>query len=873
VAERLGGEPKTELWYIAYASPGARLYLGLRSDVKRLQFERKIADGSAADGLHTVRVRAGDATLIPAGRVHTIGPGNVVFEIQENSDTTYRLFDWNRLGPDGKPRPLHVDQAVAAIDFEDVEPALIPADFQDRSDARVRRLADTPAFTIEENQVPADFEFQFREADRPSIVCVVTGTLRILHPPSGTDLTLTPGQFCLVPASVNDATLRAEAQSTFLLAQPGTEAPASSESAAQTERQIAPAWQAYEARRKMHRSLAGHEEPRRMQRLKRKLAKRLIYSPFLRMLVLKFWFRTAILFLLAIGLVLLVLLPPVWRTTPPGVMPIVRISLLDRLQARMLERTAERATAEKRLADAAEAWRSAFGNNMGSAPITRGLIRNVIEQDQPDRNELRSAYHAVPWLLRLTRTNQPDLELSVQFFDKYLMHDRVYDMLAPITNGLSSYLGVALAKAAFFESRLDEFARYWEGLSRQQQGDPELTLCHAAYLAGWGPADTSAAGKKRLLEAASGPQPLRNVANRLLLSVSGARSDVATFEEAFRKLEEARASTGLHHAAYWMLLASAGRKDEAIRMARDYAYPPRGASEVARVGTALAKLGLTSEAQDYLHRYAMALGTNEEIWQIYAAVALAGEDWERLRAVALQMRSIPALEKQLRGLSHYFEGRADLATGREAAALLAFKESAESEFATPSQAQAIAATLIKLGFPAPARTILEKVESAFATNPAYWETMTSLAVTLKDEALLLKAADRSIGLSPTSPVMANRYAAALIIEGSGPSKAVTLTTKLYRELPSSIAVQLNHSLALLMNYRSDEAAAILDKIQSSRLDPDELSSYGLAKFHLAVQQRRFAEARDFLARIETARLFPAEQRWIDQARAKMPDEK
>lgn len=868
-AERLGGESKTEFWYVAYAAPGARLHLGLMPGVKRLQFERKIADGSVTDCLHTLPVQDGDAVLVPGGRVHTIGPGNVVFEIQENSDTTYRVYDWNRPGPDGNPRELHVDKAMAAIDFDDFEPALVPREFQDRPGARIRKLAETQVFTIDEHQVLANYELRFGESDRPSIICVVAGTLRIRHAASGTDLTLAPGQFCLVPASINDAILGAEAQSTFLLVQAGVETPLSSESATHSERTIVPAWQAYESRRKMQDALAGPAQPRRWQQFKRRLTKRLTYSPFLRMLVLKFWFRTAVLLLLLIGLAMAILLPPVWRTSPPDFLPVIKVSLLDRLQARMLRRTAERATADKRFRDAAEAWRAAFGNDMASPPIARGLIRNTLEQDELDRAELRSAFHTVPWLLRLTRTNQSDLELCVKFLDKFQMHDQVYELLAPMTNGLTPPLEVAMAKATFFESRFTEFSRCWEKLSPQQKEDPELALCHAAFLATWGPHETSGAGRQRLLDAANGPPPLRNLANRILMSVAVSRSDVATFEAAFRRLEESRAATGLNHAAYWMLLASAGRKDEAIKLARDYAYPPRSTREVARMATAYATLGLTEEAQSFLQRYATAFGTNEEIWQIYASVALAAEDWERLRAVALQMRSMPTLAPRLRALSFYYEGRADLATGRKAAALLAFKEAAEADFPSPFQANSIARTLINLGFPGPARSILDKTESTFASQPDYWEMLVSLAMVLKDEELLLKASREALRLSPTSPVMANRYAAALIIVGNRPSEAITLTTKLYRELPASIAVQINHSLALLMNYRTEEAAALLDRILPSRLDSEELNSYKLASFHLAVQQRRFAQARELLSQIEPTRLFPAEQRWIDEARAKI----
>ena len=104
-AKELKGDPKTEMWFIADATPGGGF-------VRRTQARRhaqrtssaRCRDGSVAECFHHIPVQAGDVMFLPSGRVHAIGAGNVIFEIQQNSDTTYRVFDWNRLGLDGKPR-------------------------------------------------------------------------------------------------------------------------------------------------------------------------------------------------------------------------------------------------------------------------------------------------------------------------------------------------------------------------------------------------------------------------------------------------------------------------------------------------------------------------------------------------------------------------------------------------------------------------------------------------------------------------------------------------------------------------------------------------------------------------------------------------
>ena len=129
IAKDLGGEPKTEMWVVIDASPGAHLFTGLRRGVTREQFEAALTAGEdVSELLFGHDVHAGDVMYIPSGRVHAIGGGNVIVEIQQNSDTTYRVFDFNRPGLDGKPRQLHVPESLASIDWDDIEPPLVTQD-------------------------------------------------------------------------------------------------------------------------------------------------------------------------------------------------------------------------------------------------------------------------------------------------------------------------------------------------------------------------------------------------------------------------------------------------------------------------------------------------------------------------------------------------------------------------------------------------------------------------------------------------------------------------------------------------------------------------------------------------------------------------
>jgi mannose-6-phosphate isomerase len=118
-AQRVEHQPngKTECWYILDCDPGAELVLGWARDTSREEYERRVADGTLGEILRRVPVHPGDAFYLPAGTLHAIGAGIRLFETQQASDLTYRIFDWNRVGSDGKPRELHVSKAGDVLDY------------------------------------------------------------------------------------------------------------------------------------------------------------------------------------------------------------------------------------------------------------------------------------------------------------------------------------------------------------------------------------------------------------------------------------------------------------------------------------------------------------------------------------------------------------------------------------------------------------------------------------------------------------------------------------------------------------------------------------------------------------------------------------
>jgi mannose-6-phosphate isomerase len=211
-AAELKGEPKTEMWFIADAAPGAELFVGLKRGVTRATFEKKISDGSVAECFHRVGVRTGDTMFLPSGRVHAIGAGLVIFEIQQNSDTTYRVFDWNRVGLDGKPRELHIAQSLASIDFNDFEPKLVETKFAG-NEVKIRSLVNDPLFNVEVLEMKSGASGNLKSR-KLQIVADVRGKLEVRS--SSTTVSLDAGQFCLVPACLERAEILAKSDAALL---------------------------------------------------------------------------------------------------------------------------------------------------------------------------------------------------------------------------------------------------------------------------------------------------------------------------------------------------------------------------------------------------------------------------------------------------------------------------------------------------------------------------------------------------------------------------------------------------------------------------------------------------------------------------------
>ena len=203
---------KTEAWVIVDAEPGAKLFSGLKSGVTARQLRQASADGTVEKLLHAFEVSPGDCLFIPAGTVHAIGEGVLVAEIQQMSDLTFRLYDWGRLGPDGKPRQVHLDEAIACTDFDrgPVDP--------------VRPVRREHAAGVTDDLVHGDYfvirrhilesPFALAGDDRFHVLMTLRGSATLRHGDTTIDLPL--GRTVLVPAAAGPVTIEPAAETVIV---------------------------------------------------------------------------------------------------------------------------------------------------------------------------------------------------------------------------------------------------------------------------------------------------------------------------------------------------------------------------------------------------------------------------------------------------------------------------------------------------------------------------------------------------------------------------------------------------------------------------------------------------------------------------------
>ena len=192
---------KSEMWYIIKAEQGSHLYAGFKQRITPYEYQHRIADGTITEVLADHPVKAGDVFYLPAGRVHAICGGIMLAEVQQSSDVTYRIYDYNRPGMDGKPRELHTEMAAKALDFH-VEKGY-RTEYTETKNHAVQ-IIDSPYFDVRIMELVSTFHRNLMKYDSFIISMCIKGGCKIHVRSTGDEIVLKEGHSTLIPASIAD---------------------------------------------------------------------------------------------------------------------------------------------------------------------------------------------------------------------------------------------------------------------------------------------------------------------------------------------------------------------------------------------------------------------------------------------------------------------------------------------------------------------------------------------------------------------------------------------------------------------------------------------------------------------------------------------
>ncbi|MEM7110344.1 MAG: type I phosphomannose isomerase catalytic subunit [Bacteroidota bacterium] len=190
---------KTEMWYVIQADRNAKLISGFKTQTNTQEFIEKVENGQLMDILNLEQVVDGDTFYIPAGRVHTIGKGLLVAEIQQTSDVTYRIYDFDRTDVEGNKRELHIEQALEAIDFAELDHSKVPYSSQPNA---VNPLVKSRFFTTNQLVLDKEYRRDYRDLDSFKIIICTEGAVSMTW--NGIKTPLKKGETCLLPAVCKD---------------------------------------------------------------------------------------------------------------------------------------------------------------------------------------------------------------------------------------------------------------------------------------------------------------------------------------------------------------------------------------------------------------------------------------------------------------------------------------------------------------------------------------------------------------------------------------------------------------------------------------------------------------------------------------------
>jgi len=583
--------------------------------------------------------------------------------------------------------------------------------------------------------------------------------------------------------------------------------------------------------------------------------------PLLRVLLFSPWFRLALLLSIVCFGAAVAALPAIWRTSPDGFQPIIKINALNWLRARRLAVAGENRYRSGDFVSADFIFRQSLEHNPGNIGTVRSILRNALAA-QTDNGQIQVTKY-IPWLLALGKTNAIDLDLASSLLESTEDWERILGTLEPIKTQLHGNAAAAYFKALFRLGFIKSADEQWKQLAKNVlPQDATLPLYHAALaaitsgqLAGW---------DAKFAEARNDPR-FERTASQLDLVVSSNRGDVERYGKVLEHLQKAGpVKIGLC-ARYWEMLYRHGRQTEAREKALKFEAPDKDGASAFHLAEAYERLQLHDEALALLEGLMKTSYASASSFVLYTDILREKKDWEKLRTAARSMRDrVP----DLGGYGYYLEGLAEVRDNRSEIGDAAFKRIPTARFESYGLALVVANSLADLDRSEIALQLLRNFADRAEKDPLYWQAMVTVATKQRDSALLYEAASSWHKLAPDDARSQRLYAAALLCHRVQPEEALKRADAEYQAAPKNAATRINKALALNLNGRFSESETLLSGMDPKPLPPAIKVYYLFAEFELKANQREGDESQALFAQIDQSLLFTAEREHLQQLNKK-----
>ncbi len=570
-----------------------------------------------------------------------------------------------------------------------------------------------------------------------------------------------------------------------------------------------------------------------------------------------------IVFILAIGAISFL---KIWRSTPAGFHPAIRISLLDRVQSWSLSRNAKAAMGTGRYESAHRSRGLAIANHPGDIGLIREHLR-AFGRINPSYDLGQEAWAVGSWLLRLSRTNRNDIDLVVEGLEHAGQFGAALRLLDSL-DGVGHPDSAARLRIWYHTGQYRKFAELWDRCGKEYD---EGSLMHL-YSLGVKALLTGAPAAFRELNSAYtriGPYDSGYVRSRqIALRAHAAWFHAETSKQLFVELEKRGKATLSDQLVYGQLLI---RKGDIDRIERHFerVTEPSSAREAMALVQALRLAGLSTKAIKAARRAVLEMGSDvPRLYVVLGNLLSEGGLWQELNRLSVEIRNTRELS-ELVALADYWEALTAWKTGRKERAEVLFRKLGSSVSGYPDLRIQIALKLLALGQTDAADRLVKEGNVPEGGERCYWLMRTSNAVERKDLPDFMDVTAAALRSDDEYGPFINNYLVGLITRQEQPGKALELSRQLLEQSPDYLPYRLIHAHSLILNQRWEEAHSLLTGLEplvggNAELYADLL----LARFRLAVGNGDFEVALQLLPELNTERLMPETVTWIQQQAAR-----